>query len=159
MSKKLNTNAVYHGAIGALESKLGKEGVDVGLHDLSRARLVLDFPQGVLVNRPEGDLGEGFDANKAPKKVPLEAALLKAVNPQMSWLDCLRTASAVKAEDLMPAEAIEALAILEVEALAACPKAPFGKRKTSARRVNADKVRIQVERLTIAEYQALSTSG
>ncbi len=173
MSKKLDTNAAYHAAIGALESKLKKSGgVATGLHDLSRGRMVITFPQGVMVNRGEGDLGDGEDAAKAPKTIPIEAALLFiqriASEPLPEsladhdhvvqlWVDCLRQAPNFKAEDLLSEEAFQAMAILEKEAVAVCQKAPFGKRKTSAKRINVDTIEIELERLTKAEFQELPT--
>jgi hypothetical protein len=148
----LSEAAALHFAAGCLDT----QDVPVGIHDLAKCKVVITFPAVAAVERGQGSQGDGTDAyTPASKSLPLAAALfyiadctsLSGPIAREIWMRWIRRAMepGVKVEDLMPAEAREALDQVYAEDghLAATTT-----RKTPARRVNCKGATVEVKPYT-----------
>jgi hypothetical protein len=148
MAKLKRTNrelCALHWAGGAID----EIDVPTGTTKLDNYRVIIQMPAGAAVERGEGDLGDGYETAKS--KGPGLAAILlfldrccalKGLKTLPIWLECIKEAieRPRKPEQLMPAEAVEAMRLLA--------KAQGGqaKRKTSARRIGLQLAQVQVEK-------------
>ncbi len=148
MPKLKRTNrelCALHWGAGALD----EVDVPIGTTKVDNYRVVIQLPAGAAVERAEGDLGNGYESAK-PKAPSMTAVLLfldrccalKGLKTLPIWLECLKEAieRPRKPEQLMPAEAVEAMRLLEKQ------QGGQAKRKTSARRIGLQLAQVSIEK-------------
>lgn len=123
--------------------------VPIGTTKVDNYRVVIQAPPGAAVERADGDLGKGYESAK-PKAPSMVAVLLfldrvsaiKGLKALPIWLECIKEAieRPRKPGQLMPPEAVEAMALMEKQ------KGGQAKRKTDARRIGLQLAQVLIEK-------------
>lgn len=170
MGKPINKAAACHLAIGRLEKLLAAEDVPPGGHDCSNLLMSLYFPGFAGVVRAEGTRGDGYNLEPPPAPLPLQVSPLamllflkrsstakgqvKGKKAVALWADCIRDSLQAKDKpaDLLSAEALEALAIVQAEQPEPPPAEPVPV-KTQRKRTGTDEIEVEIKRLPKSEAQ------
>lgn len=154
--------AALHWAAGAIDKRLDGKEVPVGRTDLSGVKVVIELPDGAATERGGGTKGDGYiEATVAVTSVPmpsLAATLLflqkidapSGANAKALWLEAIREAKerGVKAEELMPPEALKAAAEVLGQPVQGEAKS---RKRTAAMRLGVDQGSVRVERVERAD--------
>lgn len=174
MAKSRNDAAVLHLILGAAEKGLkklekdhakespGEELIPPGHHDCGSLQVTLTTPPHASVDRAEGSEGAGYELGEpaqlsiTPVAVALYIEKVRSLGPPTKgaaalqrWEECIRQAQAWKgkADDLLPAEAFEALALVQADQ----PVVEPDPKKTPKERMDAGEVLRATPRKRIGE--------